>query len=249
MNDVAKIDEGSAVPTQSRDESPLMLALRQGMPVETIREIKSMMEEERAWEAERAYNLAMSHVAEQLPTVLKSRQARDYKYESLEDVDRAVRKPLSKHGFLYRWGVDQQSADVVSVTCIISHVDGHTERTTLKAPVLKPIMSKQGNAVTNPVQALGSTISYLQRYSLRAALGVAAGYDDDAASVDQGRPSADGEAIEAMTQRIHACANIKALEAAYNKERQGLPAGPAYDALKRATNARKAVLLGGGDAD
>jgi predicted DNA-binding protein len=136
-------------------------------------------EEDRA--AERAFNLAMSQAKGELQPVLKTRDVdfvgkqgtrTRYKYEAFADVARAVDPVFSAHGLSYRFSI-AQAADVVTVTCIISHSDGHSERTKLEGKV------DAGATGMSNVQALGSALSYLQRYSLRASIGLAAGVDDD----------------------------------------------------------------------
>ena len=62
---------------------------------------------------------------------------------------------------------------MVRVTCIVSHQDGHTEETTLSAPA-------DTSGAKNAHQAIGSAVTYLQRYTLKLALGLAAAKDDDA---------------------------------------------------------------------
>jgi hypothetical protein len=62
------------------------------------------------------------------------------------------------------------------VTCIIAHSAGYSEENSLSAP-----FDPSGNK--NPLQAIGSAQTYLQRYTLKAALGLAAAKDDDARSV------------------------------------------------------------------
>jgi hypothetical protein len=57
------------------------------------------------------------------------------------------------------------------VTCRISHEKGHFEETSISA------MADDSGA-KNPIQAVGSTISYLQRYSCLALTGLAT-YDQD----------------------------------------------------------------------
>jgi len=61
----------------------------------------------------------------------------------------------------------------VSVTCVVSHVDGHSEENTLSA-------NNDTSGSKNAIQAVGSAVTYLERYSLKAALGLAAAEDDDA---------------------------------------------------------------------
>lgn len=77
---------------------------------------------------------------------------------------------LSSHGLSYRFRT-QQTEKAITVTCILfGH--GHSEECELTGPI-----DLTGNK--NPIQAIGSTLTYLQRYSLVQALGLAASDDDD----------------------------------------------------------------------
>ena len=87
---------------------------------------------------------------------------------------------IGAHGLSYRFRTTQN--DRISVTCILSHKAGHAEETTLSGPA-----DSSGNK--NAIQAIGSTLTYLQRYSLVQMLGLAAGNDDD------GKAAGDGETI------------------------------------------------------
>lgn len=136
-------------------------------------------EEDRA--AERAFNSAMSAAKGELSPVLKTRAVdfvgktgtrTKYSYEEFADVARTVDPVFARHGLSYRFSVAQK-ADLVTVTCIVSHDAGHSERMPLEGKV------DPGSTGMSTVQALGSCLTYLQRYSLRAAIGLAAGRDDD----------------------------------------------------------------------
>jgi hypothetical protein len=138
-------------------------------------------EEDRA--AERAFNAAMSEAKGQLAPVLKTRDVdfqsnkpgaarTKYKYENFADVSRVVDPVFAVHGLSYRFSVEQQS-DQVHVTCIVSHADGYSDKTKLEGKI------DVGSTGMSWTQALGSALTYLQRYSLRAAIGLAAGVDDD----------------------------------------------------------------------
>jgi hypothetical protein len=131
--------------------------------------------------AERAFNAALSQAKGELQPVLKTRDVdfttksgskTKYKYESFADVARTVDPVFQKHGLSYRFSIDQ-TLDQVKVTCIVSHADGYSERTSLEGKV------DPGSTGMSLVQALGSALTFLQRYSLRAAIGLAAGVDDD----------------------------------------------------------------------
>ena len=138
-------------------------------------------EEDRA--AERAFNAAMSQAKGELQPVLKTRDVDypskkegsgrvKYRYESFMDVARAVDPVFAAHGLSYRFSI-AQAGDQVTVTCVVSHADGHSERIKLEGK------ADPGSTGMSMVQALGSALTYLQRYSLRAAIGLAAGVDDD----------------------------------------------------------------------
>ena len=138
-------------------------------------------EEDRA--AERAFNLAMSLAKGELQPILKTRDVdfqsakpgaarTKYKYENFADVAKMVDPVFAAHGLAYRFAVEQ-GGELVKVTCVVSHSDGHSERVKLESKV------DPGSTGMSMVQALGSVLTYLQRYSLRAAIGLAAAVDDD----------------------------------------------------------------------
>jgi len=103
-----------------------------------------------------------------------SRGRTQYRYEDFADIADAVAPVLAEQGLSYRFRTDS-SPDLIAVTCIIAHRDGHSEQTTLSGP-----RDDSGNK--NSMQAIGSAVTYLQRYTLKAALGLAASVDDDAQS-------------------------------------------------------------------
>jgi hypothetical protein len=103
----------------------------------------------------------------------------------LAEVAKTVNPILGRHGLSYRFRTTSPANEPVTVTCIVSHRLGYSEENTLSAG-----RDESGNK--NSIQAIGSTLTYLQRMTLKAALGLAASADDD------GRVSAqedDGELI------------------------------------------------------
>src|SRR5690606_38683655 len=76
------------------------------------------------------------------------------------------------HGLSYRFRTTSDLNQPVAVTCIVSHAAGHYEENTLSGP-----RDDSGNKIA--IQQVGSTITFLQRYTLKAALGLAAAADDD----------------------------------------------------------------------
>lgn len=94
-----------------------------------------------------------------------------FNHATLAGVVDAVVERMGAYGLSHRWDVKQEDG-VVIVTCIVTHEQGHSERVEMIAP-----RDESGNK--NPIQQIGSTITYLQRYTLMAATGVAAKDMDD----------------------------------------------------------------------
>lgn len=148
--------------------------------LEKLFEVKAKWD---ALEARRAFVAALSEARAKIKPIKKLRtvefEAKDktkadthYKHEALSDIADAIDPILAQHGLSYRYVTNAAPGQPISVTCIIAHRLGHEEQNTITA-----IHDASGNK--NPIQAMGSTVTYLQRYTLKAALGLAAAYDDD----------------------------------------------------------------------
>jgi hypothetical protein len=86
----------------------------------------------------------------------------------------AVVEALGTHGFSHRWDTEQPDSGMIAVTCSITHAMGHCETTRMVAP-------PDNSGKKNVIQQVASTITYLQRYTLLAACGLATNeqLDDD----------------------------------------------------------------------
>ena len=125
----------------------------------------------------------------------------DFYHATLGNVVEVIGPALGKHGLAHRWEVQQDPKGMISVTCVLMHCAGHEERVTL---VGLPDASGKKNAI----QQTGSTITYLQRYTLMAATGMASQDQDDdgaggaepvAPTLDSARSIEIKKAIEATT--------------------------------------------------
>jgi len=98
---------------------------------------------------------------------------------------------LAKHGLSYRYRTTSVPNEPVTVTCIVSHRDGHFEENTLCA-------GRDDSGNKNSIQAIGSTSTYLQRMTLKAALGLAVSNDDDGKHAD----AADAITLEQVEELV-----------------------------------------------
>lgn len=154
-------------------------AVSSGANIETLTKLMDLQERWEKNQARKAFDEAMAEAKSEIPVILKNRKVdftsqkgrTNYRHEDLAEIARTVDPILAKYGLSYRF---RTKTDVgsVSVTCIVSHRDGYSEENSLSAG-----HDQSGNK--NSIQAVGSTITYLQRYTLKASLGIAASDDDD----------------------------------------------------------------------
>jgi hypothetical protein len=150
------------------------LAIERGVPPEILSKLIDNAARIDAIKARKAFDAAMSQA--KMPVIVKNREAsfgqgRGYKFEDLAQIATAVEPVLAEQGLSYRFRTATNN-DKVTVTCIVSHRDGHSEENSLSA-------SPDTSGSKNSIQAIGSAVTYLQRYTLKAALGLSASIDDD----------------------------------------------------------------------
>lgn len=154
-------------------------AIAKGSNLDELGKLLALKKEFEADEARKAYHRAMTEFKANPPKIDKDKtvQYKEVKYNhaSLYNVTEKINAELAKHGLSASWSIRQNGQ--VCVTCKITHKQGHSEETTLQAPA-------DTTGSKNSIQAIGSTISYLQRYSLLALTGLATcDQDDDSVSV------------------------------------------------------------------
>ena len=170
-----------------KTESPLMAAAELvkangNMEVGKLKELLDLQERWEAGQAKKAYVQAMSAFKASPPEILKDRTVsyKDVRYThaSLYNVTTKINQELSKHGLTASWVTSQDNGSI-KVTCKITHIMGHSEETCLSAP-------PDNTGSKNAIQAIASTVTYLERYTLLALTGLAtADQDDDGAGANQ----------------------------------------------------------------
>lgn len=157
-------------------KSAVEYAMEKGATPEQLSQLLTIQERWEANEARKAYNEAMTAFKADPPKIEKDKSVSfgqgkaSYRHASLANVTDKINAALSKHGLSASWRTVTNG--VISVTTRISHVQGHFEETTLSAPA-------DNSGSKNAIQAIGSTVSYLQRYGLLALTGLATSDQDD----------------------------------------------------------------------
>lgn len=219
MNATSKMELQPILPA-SGDITPMGMlerAVSRGASVEVMEKLMSLQERWAANQARRAFDEAMSAAKSEIPVIAKNREVdftsqkgrTNYRHEDLAEIARTVDPILTKHGLSYRFRTSSLPNEPVTVTCIVSHRDGYSEENTLSAG-----RDESGNK--NSIQAIGSTITYLQRYTLKAALGLAASNDDDGKKVDE-QAHISPEQLAALREKMNAVGADEELFAHYMK--------------------------------
>jgi hypothetical protein len=248
-----------APPKQNGHAEPVALTLTTPTPLDLLRiavsqnadieKLSRLMELQERWEkreAWKAYVVAMNSFKAAAPRILKNKHVNDpskgpngYDHATLDQVCDAVISELSKHGISHGWKVAQPSKDWIQVTCVLTHAQGHSEETTLEGP-------PDQTGSKNNIQAVGSTVTYLERYTLLARCGLAAANTDtDGVPVILSSAKLPGDRIKQLTGEISSAKTLdqlwKAHKAAY---REAYAAGDqaAIASYVRAKDIRKAEL-------
>ena len=160
-------------------EGPMAAAIKAMNAGLNLAEVKELQAEQRAWEAGEAHKsflAAMVAFKANPPTILKDKTVikpdgedgfESYDYATIGNVCEQIIKSAAAHGLTHSWVPGRGESGVIEVTCELSHVGGHVQRTKLDAPREAPI----GLTVA---QAEQSVRTFLERYSLLLAFGLAA---------------------------------------------------------------------------
>jgi ERF superfamily len=209
-----------------------------------INKLQTLLELRERWdknEARKAFVKAMNAFKEHPPEITKNKQVAfgqtKYNHATLDHVCDAVTKGLSEHGISHRWQVAQEK-EWITVTCILTHEMGHYEETKLMG-------CADNSGSKNPIQAVGSTVTYLERYTLLAATGLAAANTDTDGRVPQTIPSAPTVNVEEKLEWIANAANLDELKRLYTNAYREAELAKDRSAMARylkAKDARKAQL-------
>ncbi len=159
----------------------LQIAIEQGADLDKLTKLMDLQERWEATQARKAFVTAKAAFSAEAPKLTKSKKVgfeskrtgdrMDYNYAPLDRIAQMLGPVLSKHGLSYSWQTEQSEGGLIKVTCILTHTQGHSERVTLQAGP-----DQSGNK--NSIQAVGSTVTYLQRYTLLAITGMATADQD-----------------------------------------------------------------------
>ncbi len=155
----------------------LQMAVQQGADLDKLERLMALQERWEATEARKAYDAAFAAFKAEAVRIIKNRSVTagplaGKKYAELFSVVNAVTPALSANGLSSSWQITKDDKDWLEVTCTIKHSAGHSESVSMGGP-------PDVGGAKNPIQARASTVSYLQRYTLKAITGLSEQEDDD----------------------------------------------------------------------
>lgn len=180
---LAKPNGDAEAVTMPTPMSLMQQAVGNGASVEAMAQLMELQLRWEANEARRAFEVAFAAFKESAPRLDKTKEVSfgagktAYKYTPLDHIANELGPLLARHGLSYNWKQESENG-TITVTCILRHKAGHSIENTLSGPD-----DKSGNK--NAIQAIGSAVSYLRRYTLLGVLGMATS-DEDTDGVTMG---------------------------------------------------------------
>lgn len=178
----------------------LARALERGADLSMVEKLMDLNDRHQAGVARKAFDAAIAEAKAKIKPVAKNRKGNNSKYADLAAYAKEIDPILAENGLSYRYR-SKQDGNVISVTCVLSHRDGHSEETTLSS-------APDTSGSKNSIQAIGSAITYLQRYSLTLAIGLSATEDDDGKGADGDAPITEDQVKELIALKDKSGADI-----------------------------------------
>ena len=192
MNEVIEMNEPAIQVPQHRSAavapttpaSLLQIAVQRGASMVELTALMDLQDRYEANQARKAYVEAMAAFKKNAPEIYKDKNVSftgtSYSHATLGGICEVVIASLASHGLSHRWDTHQPGNGMIVVKCILTHSLGHSESTQLEAP-------PDNSGKKNGIQQLASTVTYLQRYTLLAATGLATKdiVDDDGAAAEE----------------------------------------------------------------
>lgn len=181
-----KEQEGALVVLPATEVNPaslLEMAVKQDLDIVKLEKLMELQERFQKNQARRNYFEAMSLFQSLVPEITKSKLISfgntKYKFAPLGEIDAQIKSAMNECGLSKRWELSYPDGNKIECRCVITHKDGHSENT-----IMQGIGDTSGNK--NLIQQSASTITYLQRYTLIAALGLTTADEDNDAQGAQG---------------------------------------------------------------
>ena len=209
-----------------------------------ISQLQQLMDLQERWErnqAKKSFLAALSKFQTMVPALKKNKTANvkmtnggyfSYNYADLGSIDQVIKEAMNECGLSKRWEFEEKDGKM-KVTCLVSHLDGHTETTSMEG-------AADNSGAKNSIQQKGSTHTYLQRYTLIGALGLSTADQDNDAKSRNPVKNADldeEEALEQWKQTIDQVKTAIELQKLYLQNKKAVESNKKIQAMMKAKEA------------
>ena len=189
MNELATKQENNIDPMLSMIER---VALDSNADVSKLEKMIELQERVMANQAKQHFDQAMLNFQIKKPVMEKHAVANKTKYAKLPNIQAAIDPVLREYGLFTRWYTTATQSGKTRVTCIVTHIGGHSETSSMD-------VSPDKSGSKNEIQAEGSAITYAQRYTLCSLLGLVLSEDTDGNSI---KPTITAQQVKILEKKL-----------------------------------------------
>jgi hypothetical protein len=175
MSKTLPVEQISNIQAIQTPDTFIQQAIEKGSDVAVLSGLYDLKQRYDADLAKKAFHEAMANFQSIRPELVKTSKVdfnqTHYKFCGLSEIEKQIKEPLTTCGLSFRFENVREEQET-GLSCIVTHILGHSERTTLFAPV-------DNSGAKNTIQAIGSRNTYLQRYTLVSALALTSADEDD----------------------------------------------------------------------
>lgn len=180
--DVQAISAVPAVQPSANAVTPMDM-IREAAARGDMEVVTKLMDLQDRWEkneARKAFNESFAAFKSEVVPVIRNKQIMDgplkgKRYAELFSFVQAVTPTLGRYGLSASWALVRDEKDWIEVACTLEHTQGHARQVKMGGP-------PDTGGAKNPIQARISTVTYLEKQTLKAVCGIAEQGDDDEAT-------------------------------------------------------------------
>lgn len=162
-------------------EGLLSQAIDKGATIETIERLLAVRDKLLAEQAKKAYYADLAKFQGECPVIKKNKTVKNkdktnrYAYATAEQIENQTAKIRMRHGFSHTFRIKYEN-EIMSVTCVIQHIGGHTEESLFPVPI-------DTESYMNNQQRVASARTFACRYAMLSGYGIVTGDSDDDANI------------------------------------------------------------------
>jgi hypothetical protein len=177
----------SGLTLQHTPDNLIAMAIQSGnISIEVLERLSKLQQEWLDRQAKSIFRQALTDFQAEVPAIPKLKNVNyktkandtvDYNHAELDKMVTLIQPVKKKYNLSHEWKYehfkDDKGVPMIKVICVVSHPSGHSESTSMEG-------EHDNSGGKNGIQGRGSTVTYLQRYTLKGAFGlVESGIDND----------------------------------------------------------------------